>query len=59
MKALFEENGNAEMVQRLEALTADLTPEWGKLTCTKMLAHCRQGFRVATGELEMKRALIG
>jgi len=59
MKSLFDEDGNAEMVQRLEALVADAKPGWGKLTCTKMLAHCRQGLRVASGELQLKRALIG
>ena len=59
MNSLTEASGTAEAIQRIETLRADTRPEWGKMTCAQMLAHCQKTFQLALGELEMKRGLIG
>ncbi len=59
MITLCETNENAAIVRRIETLAGDSTPEWGKMTVAQMLAHCQGPFRVAAGQLRLKRALIG
>ena len=59
MNSLFEEAGNAEAVQRIEALAPDARPQWGKMNLAQMLAHCQRPFRTASGELKLKRGLPG
>ena len=57
--SLFDAAGRAGMLARLERLTPGATRQWGKMTAAQMLAHCQQPLRVATGELPLKRGLIG
>ncbi|HVQ23613.1 MAG TPA: DUF1569 domain-containing protein [Planctomycetota bacterium] len=59
MKTLFHATDAAEMVQRIQRLGPDSRPQWGKMDAAQMLAHCQVPLRVATGELELKRGLIG
>ena len=57
--SLSKAPGNAAAIQRIEALSADASPQWGKMTCPQMLAHCQKPLQVAAGELRLKRRLIG
>ena len=50
---------HAKFIERIETLSADSKREWGKLTLPQMLAHCRKPLLVASGELQLKRGLIG
>ncbi len=59
MMSLSEAPGNAAAIQRIEALREDARPQWGKMTCPQMLAHCQKPLQVAAGELQLKRRLIG
>ncbi|MFY9345059.1 MAG: DUF1569 domain-containing protein [Planctomycetota bacterium] len=57
--SLFDPAGLARMLARLDALPANATRQWGKMTAGQMLAHCQQPLRVALGELNLKRSLVG
>ena len=59
MNSLREAPENAAFVRRIETLAGDTAPQWGKMKVAQMLAHCQAPFRVASGELQLKRALIG
>ena len=59
MNSLCEATENTAFVRRIESLDANTAPEWGKMTAPQMLAHCQGPFRVAAGQLRLKRALIG
>ena len=50
---------NAALLQRIDALRADTAPRWGRMTVSQMLAHCQKAFLVASGELKLKRGLVG
>jgi hypothetical protein len=56
---LFVAESNRAIVARIRALRPDSKPAWGKMDVAQMLAHCQQPLRVATGELQLKRNLIG
>ena len=57
--SLFERGGLSAMLARLDALRPDARRAWGKMDVAQMLAHCQQPLRVALGELQLKRMLIG
>lgn len=57
--SLFDVTGRAAMLARLDRLQPDAARQWGKMTAAQMLAHCQQPLRVATGELPLKRSLVG
>jgi len=59
MSSLSETSGNAAAIERIQALSADKPPLWGKMDCAQMLAHCQKPFQLALGELKIKRGLIG
>ena len=57
--SLFQREGLAAMLARIDRLRHDAKPQWGKMSLPQMLAHCQQPLRVATGELQLKRSLFG
>lgn len=57
--SLFEPEGLAAMVARIERLRADSPRKWGKMSLPQVLAHCQPPLRVAIGELPLKRSVIG
>lgn len=59
MKSLFQPPENTEVVKRIQNLRADAQAQWGKMSAAQMLAHCQVPLRVASGELKLKRGLIG
>ena len=59
MKTLLSVSDCEEMIRRIHGLHPDSKPEWGKMSVAQMLAHCRTPLRVASGELRLKRSLIG
>lgn len=40
MKSIFEKSVSDEFIGRIEKLTAETTPLWGKMNGAQMLAHC-------------------
>jgi hypothetical protein len=59
MKSLFNPADNQEMLDRVNRLTPSTSAQWGKMRVDQMLAHCQGPFKVAYGELILKRGLIG
>ena len=58
MKNLFTPAANREMVDRINTLTSDTKPLWGKMTAAQMLAHCQVPLHVALGEKQLKGGLM-
>lgn len=40
MKNIFSKEVTEEVLERINKLTKDTQPKWGKMTVSKMLAHC-------------------
>lgn len=59
MKSLFQEEGAAEILARLEALHADAPRQWGKMDVAQMLAHCCVTMEVASGKKRIPYGLLG
>lgn len=47
MKSLFEDSSYKEIKSRIEALTPDHKPLWGKMNVGQMVTHCQFPFKVA------------
>ena len=54
MKTLFDIFDRDEILTRVEHVTADAKPQWGKMNVEMMLAHLVASMRMAKGELEVK-----
>lgn len=59
MKNLFDKNDVNEIVARINLLTSESKPLWGKMTVAQMLAHCSILIRLARGLDKPKRNLLG
>lgn len=59
MKSLFNIRDTDEIISRINKLTPESKPEWGKMNVTQMLAHTTEALRVPIGELILKRGLLG
>ena len=40
MKNIFEKNISNEVIERINRLTPESKPQWGKMSADQMLAHC-------------------
>jgi hypothetical protein len=58
-KSMFTAEGLTTMLARIDAVRADSRRLWGKMDVAQMLAHCQQPLRVALGELQLRRGLVG
>ena len=54
MKTLFEESARGAILSRLDSVTADSRPRWGKMNAERMLTHLVEAMRMAIGELATK-----
>jgi hypothetical protein len=59
MKLLFDEKESANIISRINKLTPDSRPNWGKMNVAQMLAHCQVPLDVAMGKQTLKRSLAG
>lgn len=59
MPSLFDPADNATILTRLEKLQPGAQRQWGKMEVDQMLKHCQQPLRVVTGDLPLKRGLLG
>jgi hypothetical protein len=50
----WEPTFRASLAERVQRLTADAKPAWGKMNATGMLAHLNDSYRMALGELYVK-----
>lgn len=54
MKTLFEDRLRSIMLARINSITADSKPRWGKMNAETMLAHLVHSMRMGLGELDVK-----
>ncbi len=59
MKSIFNSSDNEEFIARINKLTPTSQAIWGKMNVSQMLAHCQVIIKVALGELQLKRGLMG
>jgi len=59
MKSIFNTDDNAELINRINQLTADTPALWGKMTPAQMMAHCHASMSVAFGYSKNIRHWIG
>ena len=55
MRLLWEDTARGEILARIRALTPDRTPQWGKLTASKMVAHISDQIRMGLGDVPARR----
>ncbi len=58
MKTLFTEEGKGEIIRRIEQLTPQHKPVWGKMSVSQMLAHAQKPIDVATGDGELENGFV-
>lgn len=56
---IFDQEANQSILNRLEKLTPDSKPLWGKMTVSQMLWHCQKPIDVLTGKLLLTGGLLG
>lgn len=54
VKNLFEAPTYQEIIGRLNKLTPATQRQWGKMTVSQMLAHCKEAFKVPLTDKSMK-----
>src|SRR3954462_5755586 len=59
MANIFDKPANEELVERLEKLTPETKPLWGKMTAAQMVLHAQKPLDVALGKLMIKGGLLG
>lgn len=59
MKSIFNPDDNRELINRVQTLTPDVKPVWGKMTAAQMVLHAQAPFKVALKELQLKRGIVG
>lgn len=56
---LHDERVRAETLRRFRSIPADRMPLWGTMTAPKMVVHCTDALRMATGALPIRVLPIG
>ncbi len=56
MKNIFNEADKNEILQRVEKLTPQTQPLWGKMNVAQMLAHCANAAKMPTADIKTTRA---
>ena len=59
MKSLFDTTESEKTINRIHSLSSDSKAQWGKMNVTQMLIHCQQPLKVVTGELKLKKGMMG
>ena len=55
MKSIFDPATFEELLGRIELLTQDTQPQWGKMDVAQMLCHCQYPLEVAMGKKVLKK----
>jgi hypothetical protein len=53
MKTIFNPAVHRELQDRVQRLTPQQQPQWGKMTAGQMVAHLTDSLKMASGELEV------
>jgi hypothetical protein len=49
MKSLYHQQVYNRVLERIEKITPEATPVWGKMTAAQMMAHCAEVMDVSNG----------
>ncbi len=58
-ESLYHPVANAAMIKRLQALSGNAVPLWGKMKVAQMVRHCQIPIQAAFGQVKIKRSLFG
>ncbi|MES2379150.1 MAG: DUF1569 domain-containing protein [Bacteroidota bacterium] len=59
MKSIFNTDDNAELITRINQLTATTPALWGKMNIAQMMAHCAASMNIAFGYSKNHRHWVG
>ncbi|TWJ03357.1 uncharacterized protein DUF1569 [Mucilaginibacter frigoritolerans] len=59
MKSIFNKADRAEVLDRIDALTENNKPAWGKMSVEQMVKHCSLCEEYYQGKFAVKRAFLG
>lgn len=59
MYNLYNKADNDKFIERINKITPDSKPQWGKMNAAEMLYHLRQPILVGFGEVKLKRTFMG
>jgi len=59
MKSIFNSADQHEILERIDTLTADNKPTWGKMTVGQMVKHCILCDEYYFGGVSVKRSFLG
>ncbi len=54
MASIFNIKDNQDLISRIEKLTPESKPNWGKMSVDQMLSHCQGPIDVVFGDLKLK-----
>ncbi len=55
MKSLFDTSSYEEVLNRLDSLSEESAPKWGKMDVAQMVSHCQNPLAVALGKKSLKK----
>ena len=55
MKSLFDTSAYNEIQERVDLLSENSQPQWGKMNVAQMLSHCKNPLAVALGKKSLKK----
>ncbi|OBX24679.1 uncharacterized protein DUF1569 [Gelidibacter algens] len=53
MQTLFDQKVHQEVLRRVDSLTENSKPSWGKMDVAQMVRHCQLPLLVANGKMEL------
>lgn len=53
MQTLFDQKVHKEVLRRVDSLTENSKPSWGKMDVAQMVRHCQMPLLVANGKMEL------
>jgi len=59
MKTIFDKSTLDELISRINRLTENSEPQWGKMNPYQMVKHCSQWEEMMLGKKKFKRSFIG
>ncbi|MCF3111961.1 DUF1569 domain-containing protein [Niabella sp. CC-SYL272] len=59
MKSIFDPETRQEIIRRIDSLTENDNPQWGKMTVTQMVRHCALCEEYYYGKIKISRSFIG
>jgi hypothetical protein len=59
MKTMFDKKTREEVIERINALDVNSSPQWGKMNAYQMLKHCAQWEDMLLGNTTYKQSFIG